>query len=992
MRSRRRLLLGFLTAVLGASPAPAAASSEAPPEEYSHRVWRIQDGLPQNKVQAVSQTPDGYLWIGTSGGLVRFDGVRFVVFDRSNTAAFRDDSILALCPARDGSLWIGTEGGGLLHFRNGAFQAYGENQGLTNGFVRAVKEDRLGALWVGTDRGFFRFEAGRLARLDGQAGLPVLSVLGIAEGRDGRLWVGGFPELMVVEEGALHPYRHGDELPAVPAGSVWETRNGVLWLGTAAGLRQLKDGRISPALGSAAIRALCEDREGSLWVGTVAQGLIRLRAGVPTTYRAPGMLPDNTIRSVFEDREGNLWVGTQDGLARLSKKTVSTLTSRDGLSDDNVSTVYEDRGGTLWMTTINGQLYRRAGHRAVPFQLPSPADKFRASTVFRDSKGDLWIGSEGHGIVRLSEGRVACYTKKDGLRSSSVRSFHEDRQGNIWVATGSGLSRWDGRAFRTFYIEDGLAYGSVRVIADGHGGDLLAGTDGGVNRIHDGKIVRDPVLAQLGSERVWTILEDSDGGLWLGTRGGGLFRVKQGKVTRYTTRDGLLSNSIYQLLEDRNDRFWMSSPAGISSVDRKELDAMADGKPGPVAVVPYGTAEGLESSQMNGGVQSAGCRTAAGELWFPSVKGAVRIDPNQLRASPPAPVLIETMRVDDRPIELSGEVRIPAGRGKLEIQYTACSLLSPDRIGFQFKLEGFDKEWTAASTRRVAYYTNLPPGRYRFRVAAGDVAAPREVSEAAVAFRWEPRFHETGWFYGLCALLAGACGWTGLRFYTQMTRARYTALLVERTRLAREMHDTVIQGCVGVSTLLEAASSSQQPTADKRRELLDQARIQLRLTLDEARQAVWDLRHSSLGSGVARTLSSFARQLSLEKGIPVQTEIAGQATTLDDRTDRHLLLVAREAIRNAVTHADPRQIDIRLCFELDEVRLEVTDDGRGFVPAAGGPAENGHYGIVGMRERIEQLGGSFLLRSSPGQGTRIVARVPLPGHRLRQEPASGDHD
>lgn len=350
------------------------------------------------------------------------------------------------------------------------------------------------------------------------------------------------------------------------------------------------------------------------------------------------------------------------------------------------------------------------------------------------------------------------------------------------------------------------------------------------------------------------------------------------------------------------------------------------------------------------------------------------------------------MLVDDRPIPLSGAVVIPPGRGKLEIRYTACSLRSPERVGFNFKLEGFDQEWTAAGTRRAAYYTNLPPGRYRFRVAASDVAAPWYVSEASLAFWWEPRFFETSWFYGLCALLAGACGWTVFLLYARLTKARYAALLVERTRLAREMHDTVIQGCVGVSTLLEAASSSRQPTADKMKDLLDQARIQLRLTLDEARQAVWDLRHASLGSGVARTLCNFARQLSLEKGIPVQTEIVGRAATLDDRTDRHLLLVVREAIRNAVTHGDPHQIGIRLCFELDEVRLEVIDDGRGFEPTAEGIGENGHYGIVGMRERIEQLGGSFQLRSRPGQGTRVVARVPLPGHRLRQEPSSEDHE
>jgi ligand-binding sensor domain-containing protein/signal transduction histidine kinase len=980
---------GLLGATLFAASPPEPPQSES---EYSRRVWRIQEGLPEGRIQALAQTPDQYLWIGTSGGLVRFDGVRFAIFNRSNTPAFRDDSILALCPARDGSLWIGTEGGGLLHLIHGDFQVFGASEGLSNGFVRAIKEDRQGALCVGTDRGFFRHDSGKFLRLDGQNGAPVLSVRDIFQSSDGRLWVEGSSLLMQVEGGSLRQLFPSATTRPLSVQRISEAPAGALWLGTQLGLARLRDGRIEPYRGTekANVQTLYANSEDDLWIGTLAQGLLRLRAGLLTTYQAPAMLPDNTIGAVVEDRERSLWIGTQDGLVRFSKKTASVLAAREGLADENVVSIYGDRDGALWIATITGRLYRVTGRTAVPFALPD--ESLRARTVFRDSQGGLWIGSLNRGAVRLSGGKATPFNIATGLRSNSIRSFCEDRQGNIWIATGSGLSRWDGRKLRNYYLEDGLAYGSVRVVMLDSVGDLVVGTDGGANRMRDGKFVPDSLLAQLGSERIWTLHQDAQGGLWLGTRSGGLFRVKQGKVTRYTTRDGLLSDSIFQLLEDGQGRIWMSGSAGISSVDRKELDAMAEGKRGPLPVVPYGAAEGLESSEMNGGVQPAGYRTASGELWFPSVKGAVRIDPRLLRPNIRAPILIEALLVDDRSVPLSGPIHIPPGRARLEIQYTACNLLSPERLTFRYKLEGFDENWTQAAARRTAYYTNLPAREYRFRVLASDAAAPESVSETSLTFVRDPYFHETGWFYGLCALLAGAVGYGGFRLYARQTRAHFNSILGERVRLAREMHDTVIQGCVGVSTLLEAAFSVDRADPAKTKDLLDQARTQVRLTLEEARQAVWDLRRETPAGDLAATLSDFARRLSGEKGIPVEVEIVGLPAPLDEGTERNLLLVAREAMRNAVAHAAPTKIGIRLCFEQKEIHLEVTDDGRGFVPSEVGLVESGHYGIAGMRERIAQLRGSFELNSAPGAGTKVIARVPLAGHLEKRKPARESHE
>ncbi len=462
----------------------------------------------------------------------------------------------------------------------------------------------------------------------------------------------------------------------------------------------------------------------------------------------------------------------------------------------------------------------------------------------------------------------------------------------------------------------------MRVLAEDHTGDLLVGTDGGLNRIHDGRFVPDSSFAPLSGERIWALLEDEDHTLWVGTRGGGLFRIAGGKLSKLTTHEGLLSNTIYRILEDGNRNLWWSGPAGVFSASRDELNRVADGlsgtasaggdqrgassarvesknsafpSAGMIAGVAYGTAEGLESTQMTGGFGSAGCRTSSGELWFPSVKGAVRIDP-KLFSHQPAIAGADRRNHRGRPADpaLRGDSDSSRAREAGDPLHGFEPPLSPEPdLGFQYLLEGFDETWTAGSSDRVAHYTNLPHGPYRFRVVATDSVAPRQSSEASISFVWEPHLYETPWFYGLCAALAIACGGIALRVYARQTKARYAVLLSERTRLAREMHDTVIQGCVGVSTLLEAASGFHPTGAGRMKELLDQARVQIRLTLDEARQAVWDLRHAQLEGELAGMLRDFVRQLSSEQDVPIRVELTGSPVHLESGTVRSLFLVAR---------------------------------------------------------------------------------------------------
>ena len=303
------------------------------------------------------------------------------------------------------------------------------------------------------------------------------------------------------------------------------------------------------------------------------------------------------------------------------------------------------------------------------------------------------------------------------MRSNDVRQIYEDEEGHIWFATGSGMTLWDGVTTRNYYLEDGLSYPSTRCIARNPGGGMLIGTDGGLNLVRNGAFVAVPAFAALRQDKIWAILPDPDGTLWLGTRGGGLIRVRNGHITRYTNRQGLVSNAIFQILDDGKGKLWLSSPAGVSSVLRQELDA-PDGSPGPLHAVPYGTTDGMLTSQMFGGVQPAGARSASGDLWFPSLKGVVRINPSALPVRQSMPVVIEQVVAGDSAVPLSGNIVIQPGHGKLEIDYTACNLAAPQRLSFQYKLEGFDDHWVSALRNRSAYYTNLPPRKYHFVVMA----------------------------------------------------------------------------------------------------------------------------------------------------------------------------------------------------------------------------------------------------------------------------------
>jgi ligand-binding sensor domain-containing protein len=976
-----RIAVLLLAAV--ATATASAADDAAPPGSlpFSRRVWLTSDGLPEDFAQALAQTPDGYLWIGSSGGLVRFDGVRFAVFNARNEPAIRDNSVYCLLVSADGALWGGTEGGGLFRLSGGKFRAFGSAEGLTNGFVRDIFEDRSRNLWVGTDDGLFRLEGQRLSRVDQRNGIPKFAVHAIRQDRQGRILAGG-SGLLVLSADKWEYYTSRESRADNSIRTIRETRDGAVWIGTIAGLRRLPNGVTgdpfpTPKLiHDANVDFLTESRQGALWIGTYGKGLIRYENGRLAHFTAPWSLPHDNVLAIFEDAEDNVWVGTQGGLERLSPSDAETVTTPDH-APQSINTVYQDPRGPLFVAVLNGRLFRVAGHSLVPAPLPAALAGIPVRNVFRDSRGALWLGTDGQGAFRLAGSDVTRLTMNQGLVNDFIRAFLEDRDGSLWIGTDGGLSRLHEGSFQNFDARNGLAYGSIRALAFDRDGSLLVATDGGLSRFRDGRFGGDPLLDGLRGEKIWSIYPDARGGLWIGSHGAGLFLAKNGKLAHWTTANGLPTNTIHFIGEASGGKLWMSGPGGVFSAPAADLDRLAETASGTPAVRVYGAADGLATTQMNGGVQPAGAVSPDGDLWFPSTRGVVSIRPQPAAPQAAPPVLIEEVLADERSVPPAGGIQIRPGSGKLEIRYTAIRLRAPELTRFKYWMENFEKNWTDAGPRRVAYYTNVPPGSYRFHVVAYSLNDPAHASERVVEIRWAPHFYQTGWFAGLIALAIGGACWGGYRLHVRNIRQRFAAVLEERNRLAREMHDTLIQGCVGVSALLEAASSAQPVSPDIANELMDRARQEVRTTVDEARAAVWNLRqNASEWSDLSSELSRLGSRVAIETGIPVRVTVSGTPVAVAEDAGRSMVMLIREALQNAVRHAAPTELTVTVGFSQQELRIEVHDDGRGFESDAAGNTE-GHYGLLGMRERVSKLGGALDLESSPGHGTRVRLSVPL---------------
>jgi ligand-binding sensor domain-containing protein/signal transduction histidine kinase len=976
MHSLRTLVVCLLAFTLGCTASRADAL-----DGYTRHVWQAPDGLPEQTVQAFAQTPDGYLWIGTTGGLLRFDGVHFTVFDRQNTPTLHENSVFCMMVAHDGTLWIGTEGGGIVSYAAGQFRSWIAYEGKSNDFVRVLVQDPDGTIWAGADEGLLRLSGDRFGRVDGTKNIPTLSVHSIFRDRAGHQWVGG-SRLLRIDGNVATPYSLGAEPSQNQIKSILQTGDGTLWVGTVTGLNRMLPGQSGferVAGVTSTVRVLRQTQDGVLWIGTIGQGVFIFDAGKLVQSTAPTALPSNTVLNFFEDGEKNFWIGTQTGMVRLTRTQVS-IVPLPHANDADFETIYRDRDSSFW---IGSTLLFQMKDGALTQQVLPGMHGIHVRNVYRDLSGALWAGTDGDGIYRIDDGRTTRWSYQEGLSNPFIRAIAQDRDRSMWIATDAGLNHFVGDPAHSrivsYQMKDGLAYPSTRCLLEDQRGDLWIGTDRGLSHMHGGAFIQDAATTAMAQMKVWAIHQDSDGGLWFGTRNNGLFRLRDGRIAHFTSEDGLASDAIYDILEDGEGHLWMSGPNGISMLNRHELDGQAEMAARHFALTFYPISEMAANTEIYGGTESSGSITAQGDVWFPSNRGPIHILPFHRPALPPPPLHIQAVLADGRPVAMVEPIVLQPGNSRLEFAFTPIRLRSQAGLRFRYMLDSFDHDWSAASAARTADYTNLPSGTYRFRVRTFEVGDPGAVSEASIEIVQRPFFYRTWWFTAACLLLAALLIFAAYQYRVRQVRTRFEAVLGERSRLAREMHDTVIQGCTGVSALLEAIS--METSVDRASDgLMDFARLQLRSTINEARDAVWNLRQPDNDtSDLSEKLESMAAKASAEFNLPVACVTTGAAVGVSHPLAHDLLMVAREAVYNAALHGSPTHVEVTLTCSRRELTLCVVDDGCGFDILQMQSQNGRHFGLKGMEERVERSGGKFNLTTTPGKGVCIEARLPLHG-------------
>ncbi len=951
--------------------------------QYSRTVWTQEQGLPQDTIRAIAQTRDGYLWLGTDEGLARFDGYEFVRYTK-DPHGLPGNSITALLASRDGGLWIGTSDG-LTHYRDGAFTTYTKRDGLADDVVTALAEDAGGSIWIAAGVVLSRFEHGKFTNYSTAELRPIEAVRAVAADTKGTVWIAGYGGLVSFRGGhftqALGPETFGSDIVT----SLLADRHGNVWIGSSNGLRMrspsgatrvfdARDGLPAPP-----VRALWEDRDGNLWAGTNG-GLSRLENG---RFAAPSLdagRDRDWVRSLFEDREGNLWVGMNSGLNRFRDDRFTMYGRTEGLPSDEPLAVHQERAGQIWVGYHDSGLVAFSPGRYRVFTKANglPGDEIFSIRESRD--GGLLIGTR-EGLSRMRNGRFTNTVLADPLGRRLVFDALEDTRGRLWAATPSGVHELTANPSKSVVPGGALLNSSSIVLCEGRGGEIWDGTYGeGLWRIAGAETRLFTTADGLGGDQIRALYQDPGGTLWIGTFGGGLNAYRDGRFTRFTAGDGLLSDNVSHIEDDGAGSLWLSTTRGICRIAKSQLRDFAAHRISALTPVNYGRENGLRSSQCAPGYPAGagGTRTADGRLWFPTSRGLAAIQPNRPEAPALAPIVhMVEVTVDGRDVNAAGPSKLPPGAGRIQFRYTGVYLSAPDRVRYAYKLEGLDRDWVRPVNRRVINYNSLPHGNYRFLVRASLDGGP--FTETSFAFELLPHFYERPWFLWLCALAVLLAVYGVYQMRLGQIRGRFSLVLDERARLAREIHDTLAQGFVGISSQLGAVELKMQSDLDLARKHLETAQAMARHSLTEARRSVMDLRASVLEErDLSAALAAAARQWSAGAAVEVHMETSGENRKLPQDVEQQLLRIAQEAVANALKHASAREVWIRLTMEARRLLLCVEDNGRGFEPAAILSLAGTHFGLVGMRERAERLGGELRLSSEPGRGTHVEVSVPLP--------------
>lgn len=748
-------------------------------QQYGHDVWN--DEMPQSTVHSIVQTRDGYLWFGTYEGAVRFDGREFVSFNNRNTPQLKRPGVIALFEDSKGSLWIGMLEGGLSKLSNGQFSSYTIEQGLSNENVRAIYEDKKGDLWIATDNGLNLFKDNKFVVYNTSNGLASNLIRSIAEDSQGNLWVGTESGLSLWQNGTFVSYDSQNGLPNKTIRSIYPNKDSSLWLSTASGLVLWKNNSVEKiyttkeGLSTDNIRVTFQDSEGNIWIGTDNGGLNRLFNEKIDYYQVKDGLSNDSVRYIYEDREGSLWVGTTSGLNRFRDSKFTNFTSIDGLANDFVRTVLEDKNGNVWIGTDGGGLSRFTDNKFTNFTIKDGLVSDLIRSLLEDRDGSLWIGTN-EGLSHWKDGKFTNYTTKDGLSNNSIYSLCQDFNGNIWIGTnGGGINLLkDGKIspYNPQESREGLANASVRVIFEDKNHNLWFGTYTGLYKLENEKFTSYSKKDGVSGTSVFSAYQDNKNDIWF-TTNDGITRLKNGKFFSYPSKIGLFEGLSFQILEDNIGYFWASTPKGIVRIKKSDFDDFDNKTLSSISYTTYGKIDGMKTNQCNGASQPCAIKSSDGRLWFATAKGIALIDPNNIKINKlPPDVYLTKIVVDQETLTPSQAEIIPPGKNKFEFYYTGLSFLALEKVKFRFMLVGFDPSWVDADTRRVAYYTNITPGDYEFKVIACNNDGIWNEVGASLKFTVKPYPWLTPWAYTLYFSSTVLLGYSLVKYREKVLKQR----------------------------------------------------------------------------------------------------------------------------------------------------------------------------------------------------------------------------
>jgi ligand-binding sensor domain-containing protein/signal transduction histidine kinase len=969
-RSRRVSHFAPILLVVAVSTA-VALEPTTPLASYGRQGWATENGLPQNTVQALVQTQDGFLWLGTEVGLVRFDGNGFTVFDQHSKPALPANDVQCLLAAKDGALWVGTSDG-LARMKDDVITMFTTANGLPGNSISRLLENGPGSVDVITENGLGKIEDDKATR-----------------------------DNAIYEELMVEPLPDSRFRVKLPSGRIADANATTFAIDQGHG--QSIRFRVGHDLPGTRIQMLFSDREGTLWIGTNG-GLARYADGKLEKMPVTDPLASASVLAIMEDHEGDLWVGTESsGLQILRDQRFRTLTTREGLASDNTTAVVEDGSNTLWVgTSGSGVTAMQPGKLPRTWVVHDGLLSDVVLSLAAAPNGDVWVGT-ADGLSRIRRGVVASFTSADGLPDDFIRSLLADADGSLWIGTRHGLTHWktpgslSGGTMETFTTANGLGSDLVGAMARGTAGSLWVATLAGLARLENGNITNFTTANGLSSNVITAIFAREDGTLLIGTQDHG-WNLWDKKRFTPVTQNAVAGATIHAILDDGMNHLWFATGGGVARCDCGQAMGTMQGAD-CAHWMEFGTADGLRSRETATNSHPSAWRGKDGRLWFATPKGLIEVDPAHFPVNSVAPpVTVERFAVDDadQALQARSALRVPAGHNHFQFEYAGLSFVAPQKVRYRYMLEGFDHAWTDADARRNAYYTNIPPGTYTFRVQAANSDGVWNMQGAALKFELEPHFYQTVWSYLLLAILIVGLVMLVLRLRLLRAQREFNAVLGERNRIARESHDTLAQGYVGISVQLEVLSELlRHNKVEAATKHLDTTRGYVREGLADARQSIWALRSQD---SAETTLPVEMRRIVEQaggQGLDAQFSIFGAYRALPPGTEREILRVAQEAIHNVKKHASATKLSVQLEYRPGEIALEVRDDGHGFEQRAdGAPADlaPGHFGLTGMRERATAIGGSLEVVSALETGTTVRMRAATThvGNMLKDENAPND--